>query len=153
MRCLIIVASVCLAMTTIAFGDDSEAKPATEAPVGKTSYWMMQKLDYSQSILRGLAEGDFDRIERSGSQMLLLNRVEGFIRNRNPSYRAQLHMFERAAQQIVSQARRENLEGVTLAFNQLTVNCVRCHQTLREGPQPSKEPKASKTVQPKDRIQ
>ena len=122
---------ICLVFCMPCSGDEP-TKPAPPKPEKTTSYWMSQKLVYSQAILRGLAEADFERIEKNGTQMVRLNRVEGFIRNRNPSYRAQLHMFERAARQIVAQARRENLEGVTLAFNQLTINCVRCHQTLRE---------------------
>jgi hypothetical protein len=41
--------------------------------------------------------------------------------------------FENICEEIVEQADDENLAGVTLAFNQLTVNCVNCHRSLREG--------------------
>jgi hypothetical protein len=73
------------------------------------SFWMEKKLEYSQTLLRGLATGDFIAIEKSGRQLATLNRVEGFVR----------------------QAKKENLEGSTLAFNQLTVSCVNCHRSLR----------------------
>jgi cytochrome c556 len=34
--------------------------------------------------------------------------------------------------EIIRQANQDNLEGVTLGFNQLTVSCVQCHKHLRE---------------------
>ena len=93
---------------------------------------MKKKLDYSQAILRGLATGDFEMIKTNGVQMRLLNRVEGFVRRRNPRYRMHVRAFENICEEIVEQANDENLPGVTLAFNQLTVNCVNCHRSLRE---------------------
>lgn len=110
---------------------DSPAGSHIETDSKPTSFWMQKKMEYAQSILRGLASADFASISESAKQMRVLNRVEGFIRKRNPDYRTQLLTFERTCEQLVRQAKDENLEGVTLAFNQLTVSCVRCHQTLR----------------------
>ena len=96
-----------------------------------TSFWMEKKLAYSQTLLRGLATGDFRAIEMSGRQLSTLNRVEGFVRNRNDDYRAHLNTFQQVCNEIVRQAKKENLEGSTLAFNQLTVSCVNCHRSMR----------------------
>ncbi len=98
-----------------------------------SSVWMKKKLDYSQAMLKGLAMGDFETIKTSGIQMRLLNKVEGFVRRRNPRYKMHLRVFEHICDEIVEQADEENLAGVTLAFNQLTVNCVNCHRSLRAG--------------------
>ncbi|MDG2222650.1 MAG: hypothetical protein P8L85_14825 [Rubripirellula sp.] len=95
------------------------------------SFWMEKKLEYSQTLLRGLATGDFEAIEKSGRQLSTLNRVEGFVRNRNNNYRSHLNTFQQVCDEIVRQAKKENLEGSTLAFNQLTVSCVNCHRSLR----------------------
>jgi cytochrome c556 len=95
------------------------------------SFWMEKKLEYSQSLLRGLATGDFKAIAVGGRQLRTLSRVEGFVRNRNDDYRAHLNTFQRVCDEIVRQAEKENLEGATLAFNQLTVSCVSCHRSLR----------------------
>ena len=65
--------------------------------------------------------------------MRLLNKVEGFMRRRNPRYRMHVRAFESICDEIVEQANDENLAGVTVAFNPLTVNCENCHRTLREG--------------------
>lgn len=95
-------------------------------------FWMQKKLDYSSGILRGLSMGNFELIETNANQMRLLNKIEGFVRGRNAQYRTQIQTFERVTDEVVRQARKENIEGVTLAYHQLTVSCVRCHQSLRE---------------------
>jgi len=107
----------------------SDAEPESdEKPI---SFWMEKKLEYSQNLLRGLATADFQAISTSGRQMRTLSRVEGFVRNRNNDYRAHLNTFQRVCDEIVRQGEKENLEGATLAFNQLTVSCVSCHRSLR----------------------
>ena len=65
--------------------------------------------------------------------MRVLGRIEGFVRRKNPDYRAQLRTFELANQELIRQGKRGNSEGATLAFNQLTTSCVACHALLREG--------------------
>jgi hypothetical protein len=111
---------------------ESTAESTTDSTEPTMSVWMEKKLDYTNGILRGLAMGDLESIRTNAAQLRLLNKVEGFVRNRNPRYRVQLHLFERFTNELVEQAERKNLEGVTLAFNQMTVSCVRCHQTLRD---------------------
>ena len=110
---------------------DTPAETENKKEGKPTSFWMEKKMDYAQSILRGLATADFESIGDGARQMRLLNKVEGFIRKRNAHYRAQVHSFERVCDEMIRQAEKENLPGVTLAFNQLTVSCVNCHQTLR----------------------
>jgi hypothetical protein len=96
-----------------------------------TSVWMEKKLQHSQALLRGLAVADFADVRHNARRLKLLNRVEGFVRRRNPEYRAHLLNFSRVVAEIERQAVQENLEGATLAFNQLTVSCMECHKSLR----------------------
>jgi hypothetical protein len=112
----------------------TEEKQDVDVNKQPTSFWMQKKLEYSQSVLRGLAEGDFEAIKMSSGQLRTLSKVEGFVRRKNPEYRAQLHTFERVCDEMGRYAERENLEGVNLAFNQLTMSCVTCHQLLRATP-------------------
>ena len=105
---------------------EADAEPQT------MSFWMAKKLDHSQGILRALAESDFEAIAEHAHQLQRLNKVEGFVRRRNPEYTAHVQYFARISKELGQQAEQENIEGTTLAFNQLTVSCVRCHQTLRQ---------------------
>ena len=96
------------------------------------SFWMEKKMEYSQDILRSLVSGDLEAVAERGEQMRVVSKVEGWIRGKKSGYRAQLQVFEFANSEIVRQARAENLEGTTLAFQHLTSACVSCHRTLRE---------------------
>lgn len=107
----------------------SDAEAETESTT--MSVWMEKKLKHSQAILRGLAMGDFEGVKYNAGRLKLLNRVEGFVRRRHPSYRVHVNTFSRVSAEIERQAERKNIEGATLAFNQLTVSCVECHQSLR----------------------
>ena len=113
-----------------------QAADQTADDVGKSdeptmSVWMEKKLEHSQAILRGLAMGDFEDVKYNAGRLKVLNRVEGFVRRRNPDYRSHLNTFSRVSAEIERQAEKENIEGATLAFNQLTVSCVQCHKSLR----------------------
>lgn len=114
--------------TQTATVDEVVPSETTEKPL---DFWMQKKLDYSTAILRGLSMGDFELIETNANQMRLLNKIEGFVRSRNADYRTQVHTFERVTDEVVRQAQKQNIDGVTLAYHQLTVSCVRCHQSLR----------------------
>jgi hypothetical protein len=138
MRYLIVLLLVGLAFQALAVADpprDVSAEAGQETTDETMSVWMKKKLDYSQALLAALAMGDFEAIKTNGNQMKLLNRVEGFVRRRNPTYKKQIRMFEESCQAIVDSAAEQDLSGATLAFNQLTVNCVQCHRTLRQQPQ------------------
>jgi cytochrome c556 len=95
------------------------------------STWMKSKLVHSQSILEGMASGDFDQIAASAQTMNNLSKIESFVRGRFPKYRSHLTAFQEANEEIISQANDKNLEGVALGFNQLTLSCIQCHKQLR----------------------
>ena len=119
--------------------DHQDVKPETK----EMSVWMRKKMDYSQAILKGLAMGDFEAIEASAAQMHRLNKVEGFVRRRNPRYTMYVREFERISNELVEQAKAENLAGVTLTFNQMTVNCVNCHREMRKAETKAAKPESS----------
>lgn len=139
---LLIVLAGCMS-TSLRAADppEEQTKQQEEIPDAKEmSVWMRKKLDYSQEILKGLAMGDFEAIQTSAARMHRLNKVEGFIRRRNPRYTMYVHEFEAISNELVEQAKEQNLAGVTLTFNQMTVNCVNCHREMRKA--------ATKTAQP-----
>jgi hypothetical protein len=98
----------------------------------QTSFWMEKKLEYSQNILAGIANADYDLIVKNAESMRSLSKIEGFIRRQTPGYRTQLRIFEDAADEIIRQANRDNVDGAALAFTQMTISCVNCHKHLRE---------------------
>jgi hypothetical protein len=109
-------------------GDDRQAVDQSQPE----SFWMKKKLEYSQNILAGITSADFDKIVASAQSMRDLSKIEGFVRGRTPGYRAQLHIFEESADEIIRQGNNDNVDGAALAFTQLTISCVNCHKQLRE---------------------
>lgn len=125
MFALIGVACVSLAQAPRKSGD-------SPAETHTTSVWMKKKLEYSQNIFGGIAAGDFDKIVQNAEKLRALNKVEVFVRGRTAAYGTQLNMFQDANEEIIRQANKDNLEGATLAFTQLTLSCVNCHKHLRK---------------------
>ncbi|QEG01727.1 hypothetical protein Mal15_58060 [Stieleria maiorica] len=146
MKRLAIVLLIAL-LPVVGWGIGPQAASETRDPAPKLdqddaktmSVWMEKKLKHSQAILRGLAMGDFEDVKYNAGRLKLLNRVEGFVRRRNPDYRVHLNTFSRVSAEIERQAEKQNIEGATLAFNQLTVSCVECHKSLRNDGGPESE--------------
>jgi len=119
-------------------GTTQSATTKIDDPV-KFNVWMDVKLEHSQQLLAGLAEGDFPAIAKSAQQLKALSKIEGFVRRGFPGYATQLRSFEFAVEEIERQAAKENIEGVALGFQQLTLSCVNCHKQLRQPEQVPKE--------------
>lgn len=120
------------ASASLAGAQTDERKEAERQ--SEPSVWMTKKLEYSKEILAGLADGDYDAIQKNAQAMQSLSKFEAFIRARSPEYRSQMQLFQDANREIIKQAKRKNLEGAALGFTQLTISCVNCHKNLRETP-------------------
>ena len=135
--CIIFVAAYCqqepnqtaVPITANPSTDDDVPKVTSEKTM---SFWMAEKLELSKAILESLTTGDFDTMAKDAEQMQRLGRIEGLVR-RNKDYQTQMHSFRLANQELIRHSMRKNVEGATLAFNQLTTSCVVCHTMLREG--------------------
>ena len=96
------------------------------------SFWMKQKLKYSQAMLNGLALEDYGLIEKNALAMKGLGKVESFVRQKPEGYRTQLQTFQFSVSELIRNAEDKNIDGATLAFTQLTISCVNCHKELRK---------------------
>lgn len=136
MRMLTLIPLACFVSLTLFAQEPTTTSEEATIPIETAEkpldFWMQKKLDYSTGILKGLSLADYSLIETNAQQMRLLNKIEGFVRSRNADYRTNLHAFERVTDEIIREAKKENIDGVVLAYHQLTTSCVRCHQTLRE---------------------
>jgi hypothetical protein len=117
---------------TLAAPAAAQEQPARkEAEPTRFSRWMDVKVEEAQKIFASLARADFKSIVASTEKLKAIGALEGFVRRGVPGYRTQLRSFEFAVAEIQLQAERENIEGVTMGFNQLTLSCVNCHKQLR----------------------
>jgi hypothetical protein len=99
---------------------------------GNLGKLMQEKLASSKMLLEGIALGDFNKINRSAETLIQLSKTADWFVYKTPRYELHSNEFRRAAENILQKAMDKNLDGVTLAYFDLTMSCVRCHQYVRE---------------------
>lgn len=103
-----------------------------EALRDKVKVFMRAKLTNSQNVVEGLATENWDLIEGGAARMLVMSKAsEWSVGETGPQYKQDTKEFVDACKQMITQAKAKNLEGATLAYLQLTMNCVECHRHVR----------------------
>ena len=114
---------------------DEKTQSQEQVPVATRdrpmSFWMTQKIEHSKKILEALTKEDFAQVESVANELRTLGKIEGFVRRKDPVYRRHQRSFDSSLLDIATQAHASNVEGATLAFNQLTTSCVACHKVIR----------------------
>lgn len=105
-------------------------KPKKDLP--KVNPLMADKLKNAQSLLEGLTTNDYDKIQKSAEELIRISKAAEWTVYKTPQYEVQTNNFRRAAETIIQKAKAKNLDGATLAYVDMTVTCVRCHQHCRE---------------------
>jgi len=93
---------------------------------------MRQKLTAAQKVLEGLAQRDFDMIEKNASELTRLSRRAEWGVFKTPEYILRSDEFRRNAEGLVKASKEKNLDAATLAYVQLTMDCVKCHNHVRD---------------------
>lgn len=93
---------------------------------------MIEKLHAAQKLLEGIALGKTAQIEKQADELIRISKTAEWLENKEPRYQQFSNDFTRAAETIVRKAKAKNLDGATLAYFDLTMTCVRCHQHVRE---------------------
>jgi len=106
------------------------AAPAVQ--VKQPNKIMVEKLKQSQKLLEGLALANFETITRSAEDLIQLTKSEEWQAIKTPKYELFTNEFRRAAENVIEKAKMKNVDGATLAYFELTMNCVRCHSYVRD---------------------
>ena len=93
---------------------------------------MQKKLTSAQLVLEGVAIGDHKKIERAAEDLMQLAKSTTWQLVRSPRYEMHSNDFIRAAENLVQKARDKNVDGAALAYVEMTLSCVRCHQYVRD---------------------
>jgi len=98
------------------------------------SDFMRQKLEYSKNVLEGLSLEQYDLIEKNAKALKVLSQAAEWEVPMIPNateYVAMTSEFQRYADELVRCAKQSNIDGATLAYVKLTMNCVQCHKFVR----------------------
>ena len=96
-----------------------------------TSVFMQKKLDYSREIVAGLATEDFAKISKSAQDMMILSHEADWKVITTPEYLKASNDFRETVARLRQAGKEKNLDGATIAYFEVTLNCVRCHKQLR----------------------
>ncbi len=93
---------------------------------------MKAKTEYSRNVLAGLTEGDFAKM--AGYCQVFEDLQATWKSWIEPTYQATSNKSCSLwpPTNLIPPGRQESLGGHLLAFNQLTVSCVQCHQLVRK---------------------
>ena len=86
----------------------------------------------SQKLLAAIALEDFEEISRTSQKISLLTEDENWRVIQTAEYRRHSDDFKRASNAVTEAARKKNLDGAVLAYMQMTMQCVQCHQHVRK---------------------
>ena len=121
---IVIVASV----LALGFRGQDAPKP------NKRAEFMRLKLDFSKKILEGLVTEDFNSIVDGAGKLKRLSMAAEWEVPTIPNVQEYLPFttdFQRIADDMGKYARAKNLDGATLAYTRMTINCVECHKYVR----------------------
>jgi hypothetical protein len=93
---------------------------------------MQRELKASQRVLEGIALNNFEQIARNGEELILISKDAEWKVLKTPMYELHSNEFRRNAEGLIRAAKDRNLDGATLAYVDMTLNCVKCHRYVRE---------------------
>ena len=102
-----------------------------QQPVTDRSKFMQAKVNHSKAIVEALAMENFDSIVQNAQNLMHLTNESVWNAIQTPEYVAMSGEFKSAAERLREAAHSKNIDGATLAFFEVTLNCVRCHKYVR----------------------
>ena len=98
-----------------------------------SSAFMQKKLDYTRTVVDGLATEDFHKISKGARDLMLLSDESNWNVITTPEYLKMSSAFRETTERLHAQGQQKNLDGATLAYFEVTLNCIRCHKQVRGG--------------------
>jgi hypothetical protein len=137
-----IFACCCLAAVVFVLTDSSSHATAQEKPESQKgkptekqeelSKFMRQKLAASNQILEGLVTDDLTLVEKSAEQLLKMSDAEHWRASNDVMYLNHSLEFRRSVKAMLAKAEKKSIDGAALAWMDVTMSCIRCHEWVRD---------------------
>ncbi|MEQ9406359.1 MAG: hypothetical protein RIK87_01480 [Fuerstiella sp.] len=95
------------------------------------SKFMQKKLDASTQILKGLMIEDFKLVEDNADALLNMSREEKWRASNDMMYLQHSTQFRNVVDDLRQKAGKESIDGASLAWVNVTMSCIQCHQWVR----------------------
>jgi hypothetical protein len=132
-----IVVGLPLLIVTVALlaANAQEDRPANKVGADsakEVEAFMRLKLEHSQKLLEGVTLADFGSIKKHAQKLGALSQDENWRVVQTREYRESSSDFQKITERMSKAADEQNLDAATLAYVQLTLNCVDCHKHVRD---------------------
>ena len=109
------------------------AEPQEKAKADPKKLTVMErKLLHAQKLLEGLALKDFDKIDKSAEGLMECLKEATWRINDTDKYLLHSNEFLRNIESMQKASKKKNIDAATLAYVEMTLTCVKCHEHLRE---------------------
>ena len=128
------VTAAILALVSLPFVPALSTGRAGQQEKQNRSEFMRRKLEFSKNVLEGLALEQYPMIEKNAKALKVLSQAAEWEVPLIPNatdYVALTSEFQRNTDELVKAAKQGNIDGATLAYVKLTMNCVQCHKYVR----------------------
>ena len=100
------------------------------------SNFMVKKLDSSREIVGGLAMENYEAISKAAQDLLILSHEADWNVITTESYLQMSSEFRGSVGRLRDAGHEKNIDSATLAYFEVTLNCVRCHKYVRHQDRP-----------------
>jgi hypothetical protein len=136
LRNLFLGSALILAFEGVHADQGGQAKPSPhddpEQQRKVLSQFMEKKLKHTQELVAALAVEDFVRLADNARALKEIGRDTLWKVSPNLKYVKYGAEFTSIAEELERRAREKDLNGATLSYVRLTINCVECHKYLRD---------------------
>ena len=129
-----VVTAAVLALVSLPFVPALSTGRASQQKKQNRSEFMRRKLEFSKNVLEGLSLEQYPMIEKNAKALKVLSQAAEWEVPMIPNatdYVALTSEFQRFTDDLVKAAKQGNIDGATLAYVKLTMNCVQCHKYVR----------------------
>jgi cytochrome c556 len=128
------VTTTILALASLPFVSALSTGRASQQKNQNRSEFMRRKLEFSKNVLEGLSLEQYPMIEKNAKALKVMSQAAEWEVPMIPNatdYVALTSEFQRYTDDLVKAAKQGNIDGATLAYVKLTMNCVQCHKYVR----------------------
>jgi hypothetical protein len=121
-----------VALTAVALAGFGHAQQKKPADPKKPPTVMQRKLAHAQKLLEGIALNDFASIATNADELTLCAQEASWRVLKTARYELYSNDFIRNLENLKKAAKNKNTDSAALAYVDMTLTCVKCHQYVRE---------------------
>ena len=122
-----------LTLGILAASGPSARALAADGKTNTVQVLMRQKLESIHGILDGLALEDYGKMEHHATILAEVSRATTWYKSTEPEFMRYAKNFQASAAALAEAAHKKSLEGVSIGYIRVVMDCLGCHNAVRAG--------------------